>query len=427
MTESASASGLRRTLPIPTFPATLILAALLMAACVFDKPVDEVQLDLTRVPAKVDSMRVMAVDPLDTSKVLAVVYAAHWQPGKTLRFSLGDASGKDWLLRAEGYQGEYLIYLSLISSGTNGRDSAVLVPVNRGLPAVFFKGVQRDNDSVRFSTAFRSSPNGVHWHFNIGPDTVGNSRILMLTTPGAVVAAALLKPGSLLTVDLHLADHTPLPVQEPDTMLADEALAPAGSQVHITEAYREGDSVHLLLTYVNFQAPDVDEPKPGRGFPIVLDKSTFTSLPEFKVQDGDPTHLAGPASALSKVKFLLVALTYANHMRIRPMVWDTIESTIALKTREARPSVHIDSQTVNGDILTLFLTRTNFEGFHLHIYRDFITWPSPPLYQTCYTSVCQVGANIWKGAGKVIVVAQRESTHDVLRPLVSDTLLIPPP
>jgi hypothetical protein len=419
MTESVSAARLRRLLVLP--------AACLLAACLFDKPVDEVQLSLTRVPAKVDSLRVLAVDPADTSNVLRVLYEAHWKPDKPLQFSMGSLSGKDWLLKVEGYQGEYLIYLSLITNGSNGRDSAVLVPVNRGLPAVFFKSVARDNDTVRFLTAFRSSLNGVHWHFNIGPDSTGANRIIMVTTPGFDLPAAQLKPGSLLTVDLHLADHTPLPVQEPDTMLADEALAPAGSQVHITEAYREGDSVHLLLAYVNFQPPDMDEPKPGKGFPIVLEKSTFMPLPEFKIQDGDPTHLAAPASAVSKVKFLLVALTYANHMRIRPLVWDTIETVIAMRTREARPSVHIDSHSYNGDVLTLFLTRKNFEGFHLHIYRDFIRWPNPTVYQTCYQSVCEVGPAIWKGANRVIIVAQRESTHDVFRPIVSDTLLIPPP
>jgi hypothetical protein len=406
-----------------SFALLLLAAALFPAACLFDKPPEEVQLTLTRVPAGVDYIQVFAVDRTDTAAVIAPLYAKPWSPGTTLQFSLGRAAGRNWLLRVEGYQGGYLRYLSFIPPSATAADSAVQVPVNRGMPAVFFTGVARDSDTIRFETAFRMAPSGAHWRLDYGNDTLTGSNYQPIATSGFSLPAGAIHPGSLLIADLHGEDRALLPYQDPDTMLADEALSPKGSAVKITEAFRSNDTVHLMLAFANFQEPDVDEAVPGRGFPMVLETSTFRVLPGFQPLGGDRTHWFALVPALDKVKSLAVVLHYANGMRIRPLAADSMETSLALRPRLLVPSVQVDStRAMPGDSLMVFLTRKNFQGYHVHIYRDFMRWPNPFIYRTCYTSVCKLDSPMWVGARRLIFSVQQDASHELPDPLISDTL-----
>jgi hypothetical protein len=419
MIESAKASRPFRIL--------LLLGAVILAACLFDKPAEEVQLSLTKVPGNVDRIRVVAVDPDDTSKVLDNVYAGSWQPGKTVKFSLGKATGKDFMLKVEGYQKDFLVYLSFVPSGKGGSDASVQVPVNRGLPAVFITQLARvkDVDSILFTSAFRAAPAGLHWHLGFGADSTGDRNYTPVYQSAVKVPSSAIDPGSILVADLHYESHERFPVQDPDTILADEALAPAGSTVRITDGYLENDSVHLRLAFTHFRVPDVDEAKPGQGFPKVLEKANFRILTDFRFVDGDPTHLVAPVWTLDRVQTVMVALYYANGMRIRPLASDSMAAATVLRTKESIPAVKVASYEIKGDTLTAVLTRTNFQGYHVHIYRDFMRWPNPEIYQTCYSGICAIGPAIWMGAKKLIFSAQQDLTHGLPAPIVSDTLLLP--
>jgi hypothetical protein len=72
--------------------------------------------------------------------------------------------------------------------------------------------------------------------------------------------------------------------------------------------------------------------------------------------------------------------------------------------------------------LIVRVSRTNFQGYHLHIYRDFMRWPNPSIYRTCYTSVCKLDAPMWVGAHKLIFSVQQDASHEVPATLITDTL-----
>jgi hypothetical protein len=400
-----------------TAPLALLLG-LAFSSCLFDKPKEEVQLSLTNVPAGVEKIRVVAVDRNDTSKILAALEEVAWT-GQALRFPLGAAQGKDWIIRVEGYENDFLVYLTLIPSGEYASDTTRHVNVTPGWPAVWFTHVTRDSTSVRFTTDFRLVPSGVHWHLTPG----AGADYIPSFTPDLSVALAKIKPGSLITADLHNADHSTLPVQLPDTMLADEALAPAGSTVRITDAFSSGDSVFLTLEYQNFRMPQKDEPTPGQGIPKVLDARGLSPLAGFNMVDGDSSRMAGPASSLDGVEKLVVALHYANNMRIRPPAADTVDAATALRLRVAAPSVKILSFAAQGAQLQVVLEKQNFTGLHVHISRDDLNSTD---YQLCHTDTCSVDSPIWKGAKIVIVAAHRDEDHSLFRPLVADTLIPPP-
>lgn len=413
-----------RTRKLPLLLA--LLAVLSLASCLFDKPEEKVELTLSKVPAGTDRIRVVAVDRQDTSKVLGVVFEGAWASGRPLAFSLDKASGKDWLLRVEGYQGDYLVYRARIPSGKSGADSAVHEAVNGTWPAVVITAVRRDGDSVRITTAFRAVPDGLHWHLNLGADSLGDTKYTPIFNREFALAASAIDPGSIMTAELRREDHTRFPVQEPDTLLGDEARAPSGSEVQIADAYRDGDSVRLTLAYKKFRVPLVDEPTPGQGFPMVHEAGSLRIVPGFRMKDGDDIiNLSAPASALSGIKTLVVALHYANQMRIRPAVADTLEAATALSPRVLLPTLKIASHSIQGNVLTLVLERGNFQGFHVHIYRERIQWPGSTAYQLCHAGTCEVGAGIWQGAKQVVVSVQRDGTHELLQPIVGDSLAIP--
>lgn len=414
--------------------APAVLAALLavllpagLAGCLFDKPEDKVELKLSKVPDGADQIKVTAVSASDTSKVLAAVYQGAHKPGATLRFSLGKATGKDWMLKVEGYQKGYLVYKALVPSGEGGNTEAEIIPVRQGLPGVVIDSIKRDGDSITFHTSFRNTPDTLHWHLNIGADSLGGNNYIISYEPSKTVEAIRFDPGSLISFDLHEPEtHRLFPVQEPDTMLANEALGTAKSSVKITEAYTEGDSVHILLSLANFRLPLVDEPTPGQGFPYVLDKATYRRLTDFKPRKtGDITRLVGPTWALNGVKDILVALHYADDMRIRPLAADSVSSEIALRTVEKVPTVDIVSYSIAGDVLNLVLKLENADGYHTHVYGDRVTWPTNGPYQICYETTCEVGPTIWKNAKKLFVSVQQDVSHNLLRPLVVDSLVLP--
>lgn len=406
-------------LRFPMLPATC-LAALALAACLFDKAREEVELTLTGVPASVEEVQVVAVERRDTAKVLAtLVSRTAWSEGRVLRFPLGKAQGEDWLLRAEGYQDDHLVYLSLIPPG-NDPDSIRRVDVTPGLPAVIFTGVTRDSLNATFTTAFRKVSGEVHWQLNPkGRDSVRSSN------PTLTVKLADVPPGTVLTADLRDENHQALAVQLPDSILADEVLSPAGSKVRITGASTSDDTVFLELAYENFQEPSVDEPIPGRGLPRAYDQNG-RRISGLKTNAGNIARLWGPASALSGVTKVIVALHYADNMRIRPLVADTVEAAAVLQAPAAAPALDILSQARKGDNLEVILERRNFRGLHTHFYRDKVEWPRPTVaYQLCHTDTCAVLPAVWQGARMVYVAAHKDETHDQIRPLVVDSLVPP--
>lgn len=402
-----------------------VLAAALLTACLFDKPEEKVELTLSKVPAGAEEVKVTAVDSADTAKVIAVLFTGAWKQ-KPLRFSLGKAAGRGALLKVEGFQAGYRVYHSLVPA--SGGEEAVHVPVGRSLPQAYVAAIRRSGDTIRVTAAFRNAPDTLHWHINLGVSGSAIKSYFPVFQPTYADRAGLIQPGSLVTMALHIANsHAFFPVQEVDSLLGDELLAPANSEVRIVGAYTERDSVNLKLSFTNFAVPQVDEPVPGRGFPMVLEQGTFRPLPGFKRVGGDPTHLVAPKSALKGVKDLVVALHYANGMRIRPLAADTVDAATALKSTEDVTAMKIESHAYGADdILTLRLSVKNFAGFHVHIYRDRVLWPGSTSYVTCHSAECQVGPSIWKGARKVYVTVQKDESHDLLSPTVVDSLIPPP-
>jgi hypothetical protein len=398
----------------------LSLLALALFACLFDKPKEEVELDLTNVPAGTEKIRVLAVKASDTSAIIdELLPLSDYAAGKTLQLPLKRAQGKDWHLRVEGYRNGILVYLVIIPR--NPSDGPIYADVTNTWPGVLFTAVTRDSAAVHFTTTFRSVPGGKnnHWHLNLSADP---DDYIISPLPNLTVPLNRIKPGSLLTIDVRDSNHVALPIQMPDTMLADEALTPAGSAVRITEAWSKGDSVFITLAYQNFLLPQVDLPKPGRGYVTALDARGLRPL-AIKSIDGGLTKMGGLADALIGVDKLVIALTYANGMRIRPAVADTIDAATAQLPRVAAPAVKIlFSSTKDDSLLQVVLERTNYAGLHNHVFRDEIGSLD---YQLCYTDTCMVEPGIWKGAKKVYIVAHREN-HSMVRPIVVDSLIPPP-
>ena len=185
---------------------------------------------------------------------------------------------------------------------------------------------------------------------------------------------------------------------------------------------RDGDSVRLTLALDNFQIPLVDFPTPGQGKPMVHDARGMRLIRGFKTVGDDITHMVGPAFDLDGVDKFVVALHYMNEMRIRPAVADTLESVEALRAQP--PTFRILSRTVTGSELWIVLERHNFDGFHIHIYKDELIWPGSPNYQLCTMDTCKIRANTWQSAN-TLVLAIHKDNHDILKPIVQDTLLAP--
>jgi hypothetical protein len=205
-------------------------------------------------------------------------------------------------------------------------------------------------------------------------------------------------------------------------MLADEALAPKGAQVQITNAFAKGDSVHVFVSTTNFSVPSKDEPIPGEGFPQIVDAKTFRIL-EFKARRGESNHLVAPGWALHDVDTIAAVLHYANLMRVRPLAADSIPAAQALRPEEGLPKFSDITYTPAGEDLMLSYQLDRADGYHVHVYKDKLVWPNPAgEYVTCHEVPCKIGPSIWKGATRLILSVQQDGTHNLLRPIVTDTL-----
>ncbi len=399
-----------------------ILFLPLFFSCLGEQSGEDVTVMLSKLPSTSDSVVVKALDPSDTSKVLGILYQGPWVSGTSKTLSLGGAQGKDWVLRVEGYQGGYLIYLVLIPSNKDGgSDTALHIDVRANLPAVFFTSLAREPDSVKIGTEFRLKPAGAHWHLNF---VTCKKDYLISFLPDLAVDTSLLGGNNcaLLVADLRLESHKPFPVQLPDTLLVKEALAPAAAGVQVIDAYRVLDTVYLAVSVVNFKLPLVDEPTPGQGIPMVYDANRFRLLPEFKLVPGKSWQMVGLASSLMNVSKLVVALHYANKMRIRPLVADTLDAALALRAKTELPTLRVLSHTVKGSNLDLVLERTHFTNMHCHIYRNQLGASD---YQICTTDSCSVEASIWQGATSLVLAAHLDQTHLLFKPVVKDSLPLP--
>jgi hypothetical protein len=86
------------------------------------------------------------------------------------------------------------------------------------------------------------------------------------------------------------------------------------------------------------------------------------------------------------------------------------------------PEVDITSHTVSGDTLWLSYTLKNADKHHVHVYRDRIDWPGATDYVACHENPCRIHGALWKGATRLVMSAQQDGSHNLLRPIVSDTL-----
>lgn len=397
--------------------AAAFLLGLACVACVFDKPKEEVQLTLDKVPAGTEQIQVVAVDKDDTAKVLGILVAkTPWVPGQTLHFPLGPAQGKEWLLRVEGYKNGILVYLALIPEAEYTTDTVSHPDVTPGWPAVLFASASHDSLKAVFTVGFRNLPDSSHWRLKLGTGYLASS------TAEISIPVSLIKPGARLVADLHSSDSSALPVQVPDTILADEVLSPSGASLQIIDAFSANDSVFIKLDCRNFRLPSKDEAIPGQGNPVALDARGLRPLAGFGMVKNDSSRLAGPSSALNGVDNVVVALHYATGMRVRPPVADTVAAESALRSRVAAPAVKIIADSIVGSNLRLILQRENFSGLHCHITRDVLNTSD---YEICRSDTCLVDSTVWKGAARVIVAAHRDEDHSLARPLVADTLIPP--
>ncbi len=411
--------------------AGVCLAAVALAGCLFDKAGEEATLTLTNVPDSVTHVIITAVDRADTSKQLAFLYDNDsWDPTDKIHFDLGNAAGKHWLLRVEGYRKDILVYLSLIPSGKESASETALFPdVTNTWPAIEIIDAAREGDSIRIKIIPRRTGAGNHWHIFAGTDSGQDPRPYKAVLDGyeTTVPVGHLIPKSLFIVDLRDPSHEPLPIQVKDTMLAGEALAPAHSSVSIDDAFAKDGEVNITLSYKNFKLYDLDDPLPGFGYPMVHDARGMRPIKSFKFKDGDITSIKGPAGDLDGVKQIVVALHYATGLRIRPAAADTVDVTQAISAQVLRPKMRILSHSINPDsTLKLTLERLNFEqATHVHIYRNKFVWPDPTDYQVCHEDVCNIKKVLWKDARSIIVVVHTEPTHDPYSPAVIDSVVTP--
>ena len=411
--------------PRSILPILLLAVAALMAVSCFDSTQKEdVELTLSTLPSGVDSVRITVVNFNDTSIVYETIWEASALPPNPFRISVGSAAGKNWLVNVQGFQNGYLVYHVLVPSDVNYPPDHL--NVTSGWPTVAFTAATLDTtgtpDSVKLMTAFRNVPSGIHWHLVYSPTQYDVAYASWLN-----VGVTTLQPLKWVVADLHMnGSHALLPVQVPDSMLVREALSPAGSTVRITEAYLDvSDTVHLILALGNFTLPTLDSTIPGEGVPMVHDIRGLRLLPNFHHMNGNASHVIGPASDLSGVDTLVVALHYATGQRIRPPAQYALPAASALRLRSTLPTLNVSGHWINAtdtNLLDVTLAQTNYTGLHTHFYRNAF---GDPQYQTCDLSTCFIQARVWKGASAVVVAVHVDGTHNPLMPLVLDTLLPP--
>jgi hypothetical protein len=412
----------------PARPAALasIAMALLLAACLFDKTREEVDLTLTHVPAGTERIRIIAVEKSDTSKQLGELHSQAWTGGP-LHFALGKAQGKECFLRVEGYQDTFLVYLALIPPG-KGDDQVFFPNVDAAWPGVVITSVVRTGDTLDIGTEFRNAPPNTYWELapnsplkgkppRPGEKTLSsNAPVFHLAVPG------LISDTYIITSLFDNATGMALPVQLRDTLLTDEALSPSGSTVEIVDATRIGDSVEIQLSVKNFSPPAKDEPVRAKGWPMAHDARGLRVLSEFHVKDGDMNRMAGPAWALDGVTTLVIALHYADGVRVRPLVSASVPVSTALLDRSSLPTVNIVSGQVVGTSLKFIVTSANLiNGRHYHVFRDQMLATD---YQLCRKDTCLVDSSVWVGAKRLIAAVVNED-HSLFVPVSRDTLLAP--
>jgi hypothetical protein len=402
----------------------LLAAALLaLAACLFDQPQEEVDLSLSHVPEGTQSIRIVAVEKADNSKIIAPLHSQAWT-GKPIHFALGKAQGKECLLRVEGYQDGYLVYLSLIPSAQPSAEAVAYPNVDAAWPGVVIETVARESSQIDIGTVFRNAPAGAKWILAPNSPAKGgaprpgektltsNSGVFHLGTVGLV-------PGTYIITTIADSAGKPLSVQLPDTLLTDEALSPAGSSVTIVDATRKGDKVQIALAYGKFAMALTDEPAPGRGFLMAHDARGLRPLPGFKMKGSSFDTLIGPASELAGVTTLVVALHYSDSVRVRPLASASVPVATALLDRDSLPWFQIRSSAKNGNLLRVIMDSKNRIGDrHYHIFRNDL---SASVYQRCHSDTCDVEQSIWNGAQR-LVIALFNADHTLFVPQVKDTL-----
>ncbi len=404
--------------------AWLLGVSFLISSCIESNKSEQVELSLSKVPAGVDRLQITLVNFEDTTIVYETLWDAGSVPSSPFVASLGTAKGKNWLVKVKGYQDSLLVYHVLIPSDPS--NIPMHMEVRSAWPAVFFTSASLDTtgtaDSIKFMTGFHNVPPGAHWHLNFSAIAYE-----VAYTAWRNVALPKLQKGTFLTADLHVnGTHARLPVQEPDTFFVDEALSPASSKVRITDAYQDSaNQVHILLALENFKLPTLDSDVPGEGTPLVHNKKGLGLIPGFNNLDGDPTHLVGPATGLTGIDSVVVALHYARGIRIRPPVQASLSVADALRLRSTIPTLKIVSSGVSAadtNMFSLTLERTNFTGLHTHIYRNTF---GDREYQICNLDQCSVEARVWKGAKTLVVAAHFNGTHNPVMPLVTASTSLP--
>jgi hypothetical protein len=409
---------------IPTL--LLLTISFLISACLDPKNEDEVELTLSKLPAGVDSLNITLVNFNDTGIVYETLWANTALPRTPFLARLGSAQGKNWLAKVKGYQNSLLVYHVVIPSDPS--NLPLQLEVRSGWPAVFFTSATLDTtgspDSIKFMTDFRLLPAGSHWHLNYSPiqyDIAYASWLNVATTNPN------LQKGKFVTADLHVnGTHALVPVQEPDTILVDEALSPSGSKVRISEAYTDtSNMVHLMLALEKFKLPSLDSAIPGEGIPMLHDKRGLRLIPGFHHVPGDVSQLVGPADDLIGIDTIVVALHYAVGIRIRPPIQDALPVANALRSRSVIPTLSVTSFKISAadtSMLLLTLARTNFSGLHAHIYRNAF---GDAQYQICEVDECSVSERVWKGAKTLVVAAHFSGTHNPVIPLVMASVALP--
>lgn len=402
-------------------------AALVLAACLFDKTREEVDLTLTHVPEGTDRIRIVAVDKADTSKVLGELLKEKWT-GRPLHFALGEAQGKECFLRVEGYQDTFLVYVALIPPGKNSGDPVFYPNVDAAWPGVVFASVVRNPDTIDIGTVFRNTPKNTYWVLAPNSPAKGHlptpgERTLNSNAPVFHLAVPGLVSGTYMIATLFdSATNTALPVQLRDTLLTDEALTPSGSAVEIVNATRIGDSVEIQLSYKNFSMPSKDDPVRAKGWPMAHDARGLRILPDFHYKDQDITRMSGPAWELDGVTTLVIALHYADGVRVRPLVSASVPVATALLDRSSLPTVKVVSGQAVGNSFRFIVTSANLiDGRHYHVFRDKLLADE---YQLCRHDTCMIDSSVWVGAGRLIA-AVVNADHSLFVPVSRDSLLAP--
>lgn len=100
-----------RTSPLLSLRALAAAALLALAGCAEPELEETLEFDFEEDLSRYDSVRVLLVDPEDTSRVLEVVFEGSLEPGQSLpRYALKDLDGKDFVVSVIGYDDGLVAY-----------------------------------------------------------------------------------------------------------------------------------------------------------------------------------------------------------------------------------------------------------------------------------------------------------------------------